>query len=514
METDSATARFRPIVSHLCSADSEALMKRSRRIVELLAIVIPAILILIGSRHWRPDRTRLDPGAVTTYSDVAHDVSPPLASLRAPGSAGAATDRMEPSRGLSPSSPDNDSEPGQGGGRGPAAPTSMPVPARGAAVGQTSQGSRPPALLLDKFDGLGLGFTGPQGTANTRNPSDNSLAVGPNHIVEIVNSRMAICSKKGSMYDTTGTVLYGAVPTNTLFAGFGGRCEQVNNGDAVVRYDQLAGRWLYVMPIYSRPPGESKGPYSMCYAVSVGADPLGLYYRYEFKQPLFPDYPRPAIWIDGYYIPSSTGDDAIQKHACVAYRSKMLQGLPATEQCTIIDGVNFLNNADIDGHGLPPPGAPNIMMAAGGTQLQKKFEDDGIFVWKFHVDWDDPSKTKVDGPAKIEVAPYNYLCNGQLTSCVPQPGTDRGSTPRVTRSCSGSCTGISAIMNRLSHSMLMIRHGGRSLTPRSTSSMRTDPDLPFRERTIRRMASSKSGCATRLPGTRPTRSLPSLPPPR
>jgi hypothetical protein len=159
-------------------------------------------------------------------------------------------------------------------------------------------------VLLESFDGLGFGFSGPQGTANMRNPSDNSLAASPNHVVEIVNSRMAVYTKKGPLFDTTGKVLYGAAPTNTIFAGFGGRCEQVNNGDAVVRYDQLAERWLYVMPIFSRPPGEPTGPYSMCYAVSTGADPLGPYYRYEFKRPLFPDYPRPAIWPDGYYIPS------------------------------------------------------------------------------------------------------------------------------------------------------------------------------------------------------------------
>ena len=48
----------------------------------------------------------------------------------------------------------------------------------------------------------------------------------------------------------------------------------------------------------------------------------------------------------------------------------MLRGGDATEQCVIIDGVNFLNNADIDGHALPPEGAPNIMMAAGGMQLK------------------------------------------------------------------------------------------------------------------------------------------------
>src|SRR5262249_31985830 len=102
------------------------------------------------------------------------------------------------------------------------------------------------------FDGLGAGFEGPQGTASLRNPSDNSIAVGPDHIVQIVNTRMAIFSKKGRRFPATGRVLYGPVPTNNVFRGFGGSCEARNNGDAVVRYDQVAGRWLIVMPIFTR----------------------------------------------------------------------------------------------------------------------------------------------------------------------------------------------------------------------------------------------------------------------
>src|SRR5207247_2118318 len=206
-----------------------------------------------------------------------------------------------------------------------------------------------------------------------RNPSDNSLAVGRDYVFQIVNTRMAIFRKNGE-------IVYGPVPTNTLFKGFGGACESRNNGDAVVRYDQLADRWLIVMPVFSRaaerpdqpgewkggapasvsPPGRpgqpgpavrlfqpplapaaappdagapnraagrrhesAHGPYSMCYAISTGPDPLGSYYRYEFLRPLFPDYPRPAIWSDGYYVATSTSDDRIsehvatQKHACV-----------------------------------------------------------------------------------------------------------------------------------------------------------------------------------------------------
>ena len=354
-------------------------------------------------------------------------------------------------------------------------------------IEQQSQGTKAPATIAATFDGLGIGFDGPQGAGRSGNPSDNSLAVGPNHIVQIVNSRMAIFTKKGAKYDTTGKVLYGSVPTNNVFRGFTGTCEARNNGDAVVRYDQLADRWLIVMPIFSRaaarpdqpsastasdlaqlsvpgvagqpgaaaplyqPPSpapapdrgqggrgaggrgaaEPEGVYAMCYAVSATSDPMGAYYRYEFLRALFPDYPRPAIWPDGYYIPSSTSDNRIsptvatQKHACVADRTKMLAGQPATEQCIIVENVNFLNNADIDGKTLPPAGAPNIMMAAGGRQLDSLYADSVIHVWQFHVDWKDATKTKITAADPIAVAPYHYLCNGQLSNCVPQPGTER-----------------------------------------------------------------------------------------
>lgn len=361
-------------------------------------------------------------------------------------------------------------------------------------VEQRTQGSKNSITLVTSFDGLGIGFEGPQGAGQSGNPSDNSLAVGPNHIVQIVNSRMAIFTKKGAKYDTTGRVLYGSVSTNNVFRGFTGTCEERNNGDAVARYDQLANRWLIVMPIFSRlayradqpmpstprdpaqrsvigvagqpgaavplfqppapdptPPAPAgvggrgasgagagagaaetpQGVYSMCYAISATSDPLGPYYRYEFLRYYFPDYPRPAIWNDGYYNPSSTSDNRIspsvatQKHACVVDRAKMLAGLPATEQCLIVENVNFLNNADIDGTVLPPPGAPNIMMAAGGRQLDSLFADSVIKVWKFHVDWNDRTKTKISEAENIVVAPYNYLCNGQLSNCVPQPGTER-----------------------------------------------------------------------------------------
>src|SRR5262245_1138674 len=114
-------------------------------------------------------------------------------------------------------------------------------------IEQTSPGTKPQPSLVESFDGLGAGFEGPQGSAALRNPSDNSLAVGPDHIVQTVNSRMAIFTKKGRRFQASGKVLYGPVNTNNVFKGFGGACDANNNGDAVVRYDQIADRWLIVM---------------------------------------------------------------------------------------------------------------------------------------------------------------------------------------------------------------------------------------------------------------------------
>jgi hypothetical protein len=349
----------------------------------------------------------------------------------------------------------------------PDAPTSPDS----AAVEQTDGGAKGGIELVASFDGLGVGFQGPQGTATLRNPSDNSLAVGPDHIVQTVNSKMAVFTKKGKKYDTTGRVLYGPVDTGNVFKGFG-EFGDLNNGDAVVRYDQLADRWLIVMPIFRRlpfaknePPGRSGGPvqlslpgvegqpgparplhqptaeevaagrkvgprprggagsYAICYAVSTGPDPVGAYYCYMFQRPLFPDYPRPAVWPDGYYVTTSTSDNLAQRHAYVAQREKMLKGELAAEQGFLFDDAVFPLHADLDGKQLPPAGAPAVLLATGGAQLKQVVRDDGIYAWAHHVDWNDPSRSKLVGPVKVPVAPYEYLGGGQLTRAVPQPET-------------------------------------------------------------------------------------------
>ena len=428
----------------------------------VVGLVMPGVPGLVAARRARSTVPRRAPATAISTAAV-FDTSPPLSSLEQfiPDKAivihPAVVSHAEtqgsikgPGDGLgatAPTPPAARGGAGAGRGRGgraggpPPIPPQPPAPdinAAGAAVEQTAQGQRPAIAPAGSFDGLGEGFIGrefPGATNETdanagrggggRGGIDISLAVGPDHIFEILGGNMAVFTKKGKKYPATGKLLYGPVPNNTVFAGFGNRCGVNNNADSVVRYDQVADRWLIVVPVFAPP-----SPYAMCYAVSATSDPLGPYYRYEFQRTLFPDYPRPAVWPDGYYNPTSTSDNLLpevitQKHECIADRNKMLKGLPATEQCVVIDGGVFMLNADVDGKRLPPPGAPNIMMSTGGTQLLKIFEDDGIYFYKVHVDWDDPAKTTVSPPQKIAVAPYHYLCDGQLSSCVPQPGTER-----------------------------------------------------------------------------------------
>ena len=151
-------------------------------------------------------------GAVLLIRAMHMDVSRPLASMREPDIRDASADcegaGCGPSPGASADGSDAVEEQTQEGALPPPIPPPTLSPA-GIAVEQTSQGARPAAPLLESFDGLGSGFEGPQGTTKFRNPSDNSLAVGPSHIMQIVNSRIAIYSKRSEKYGESGTVLYG-----------------------------------------------------------------------------------------------------------------------------------------------------------------------------------------------------------------------------------------------------------------------------------------------------------------
>ena len=177
-------------------------MRRLRYVLILLLAVPTAALAQTG----RPEVIR----------ETHHDVSPPLREMPpAPRIVGAL--EAEPVRRI-PSS---------------RIPSFGPDPAL-QATREASVAVEAAPVTLVNFDGVGQGFTGPAGTFIVNSaPPDTNGAVGPNHFVEIVNTDLAVFNK-------TGTPLFGPVPIDTLWSGFGGGCQVQNDGDPIVSYDRIA----------------------------------------------------------------------------------------------------------------------------------------------------------------------------------------------------------------------------------------------------------------------------------
>ncbi len=294
-----------------------------------------------------------------------------------------------------------------------------PIPRRyqAAAVDPVLQQSYPtplaPVTTLN-FDGVGNGFTGPSGTFTVQSaPPDTEGDVGPNHYVQIVNTDFAIFNK-------SGTPIFGPVPINTLWQGFGGFCATDNDGDPVVIYDPIADRWVISQFAVSGANGTSV-PFLQCVAVSQTADPTGAYNRYSFAYNAFNDYPKMGVWPDAYYTTfnffNSAGTAFLGGEVCAYDRMSMLAGQAATQQCFNV-GVNYggLLAADLDGAQLPPAGSPNYVLALGVSNNDLAF-------WKFHVDWATPANTTLTGPITLTVATYTAACNGG--TCIPQAGTSQ-----------------------------------------------------------------------------------------
>jgi hypothetical protein len=243
-------------------------------------------------------------------------------------------------------------------------------------------------------------------------PPDTNGAVGDTQYVQWVNLAFAVFDK------ATGAKMYGPAAGDTLWSGFGGPCENDNDGDPIVQYDKAAKRWIMTQFAVAAGP-----PYYQCVAVSKTSDATGQYYRYIFPLAGFPDfndYPKLGVWPDAYYMsfnmfqpPSSFFSGA---KACAMERSKMLIGdQTAGMQCFQFDtSVDSLLPSDLDGTTAPPAGSPDYFMNFGSNSLN---------LWAFHVDWTNPSLTIFTGPVTIPVAAFGEACNGG--TCIPQYGTSQ-----------------------------------------------------------------------------------------
>ncbi|MEO7446517.1 MAG: T9SS type A sorting domain-containing protein [Ferruginibacter sp.] len=141
-----------------------------------------------------------------------------------------------------------------------------------------------PAVVGITFDGNGqvdnaaLGFPG-------YTPPDPTLAVGPNHIVQMVNVAH-------SVYNKAGTRLAGPLKFSSIAS------TATDDGDPIALYDQAADRFLLLQ--FSN---VGTGSDALIFCISKTADPTGAYYIYSFPTVnTFPDYPHIGIWNNSYVI--------------------------------------------------------------------------------------------------------------------------------------------------------------------------------------------------------------------
>src|SRR5689334_20921410 len=207
------------------------------------------------------------------------------------------------------------------------------------------------------FAGVGQGD---YGFTDQYAPPDTNGAVGATQYVQWVNTYFAVFDK------ATGAIATGfPKPGNSVWAGFGGGCETNNDGDPIVQYDKLAGRWILTQ--FS----VSTTPYLQCVAVSTTADATGTYNRYAFSygNTQFPDYPKLAVWPDAYYVTFNifnNGSTFAGSKLCAYDRASMLAGVAATQVCfQLSSSFGGVLPSDLDGATAPPAGSPNFMLNFG-----------------------------------------------------------------------------------------------------------------------------------------------------
>ena len=292
-------------------------------------------------------------------------------------------------------------------------------------VDETLQQAHGPEAMpapIQNWDGINnVGYT--------VRPPDTVGDVGPNHYVQWVNVRFQIWNK-------SGVSLYGPAQGNTLWSGFGGKCQTTNDGDPVVLYDHLANRWV-MMQFALGTVGDGTADL-LCFAVSQTADPLGSWYRYAYTWPntYFPDYPKMGLWPDGYYVSVNQFNDAgtAWRGAGVLAmeRAQMLTG--AAAQAVYFNGYSYnsayggMLPADWDGATQPPAGAPNPFAAWDDSAWIAP--SDALRVWNFHVDWATPANSYFGTAGSPFVPTYTLntanvdptLCAAS-PACIDQPGT-------------------------------------------------------------------------------------------
>ena len=267
------------------------------------------------------------------------------------------------------------------------------------------------------WDGVGVGLAG---FVPNFNPPDTNGRVGATQYVQWNNASFAVFNK------TTGALLYGPAAGNTLFQSLGGDCATHNDGDPVVSFDILAGRWVISQFVIGGSPDFSH----QCVAVSQTEDATGAYFLYDFvTDPVNGvDYPKTGVWPDGYYMSGHIFNASFTAYLAgrifVFEREKMLKGLPARQLQA--DLKRYSNKpqfgflpSDLDSLTPPPPGEAAFVIGPHPTSVNR------LASARVAVTWGGAPRIKLTESLIAETWGLPPCVNdtdaGDHRDCVPQP---------------------------------------------------------------------------------------------
>ena len=311
--------------------------------------------------------------------------------------------------------------PNSGGGAG-SKPHHPPTPAP------------PPTPTSSPMPSPSLTFSGANNAENSSLngsillPPDTEGAVGPNDYVEVVNLLINVYDKGG-----------GLLVQESMGALFGfTTCGIEPLGDPIVAYDARADRWL-ITQIAGQSFPSLAPPFFECVAISTSSDPTGAYNLYSIQIPnnWLNDYPKWAVWSDGYYMSTNLFDVTVNPntfHGVGVFAWDRNALLAGSGSVTVIEdtlnlgpGVSSMLPAQFDG-AVPPAGEPEHFMTLTAPQFGAPDTSDSLRIFDFHADFITPANSTFQERAEspIAVAAFNpVICADVNGNCVPQPGTSQ-----------------------------------------------------------------------------------------
>jgi len=259
-------------------------------------------------------------------------------------------------------------------------------PVRPSNVQRAPTGVAAPPITFS-FNGLSIG-NGGGGV-----PPDTNGDVSPEHYIQWINVSWTIIDK------VTGA-RSAPVAGNSFWSGFGGPCQNENDGDPLALWDDRAQRWVMSQFV-------ATDPGSQCFAVSATSDPLGSYHRYQFNFPDFGDYPHKGVWTDGggqsaYLLTTHDFNLSPQQFLGAAMiaveRDKMLNGQPAA----MVRFGGFqdqfgIEPAHLEGQVVAPTGACPVF-------VHFDFDTSEYLLWDMCLNWANPASSTLS-PQPTRLAP-------------------------------------------------------------------------------------------------------------